>query len=445
MDILDLLLTPIYLVFFYFLASRTINNNTQNPIYGMYYMRGINAKFGATIFFALIYIYYYKGGDSLAFYYSVSPLYKLTFNHPNIYMRFLFGMQEYYPVECLAEADAQGVMYLLKGSPTLTTIRIASVVNLFCFNSYIVLCLAFAYISFTFQWLVFKLIVLLRPQLHKALSIAFLFIPSVLFWGSGVGKDSIMLGAILLAFYCFYSAFILRQRVIINIILLLFTAYLISLIRGFIVFTLIPCCMLMAVTYYRGSIKSTVVRILVGPALLAVGIGVSIFFVQSLGNSVSSYSIDSLQQKAEGFKSWHSYLGETQGGSSYSLGSDMEYTPIGILKQAPMAMVITLFGPFVWQVRNPVMLLSALENLFLLFFTFKVLINKRVYTLLGILIGDHLVVFCLAFVCILSIAVGITSFNYGALVRYRIPILPFFVLLLVLVNHHLTKREEQAP
>lgn len=442
MDILDLLLTPIYLAVFYLLARRTVNSNADNPIYGAYYMRGIAAKFGATIFFALIYIYYYKGGDSLAFYYCVAPLYKLTFTQPSIYFRFLFGFQEYYPVECLRFADEHGVMYLLRGSPTLTTIRIASVINLVSFNSYIVLCLFFAYISFTFQWLAFRLVVSVRPQLHKALAVSFLFVPSVLFWGSGVGKDSIMLGSILLAFYCFYSAVILKQNMMRNILLLLVTAYLITLIRGFIIFTLIPCCMLMAVTYYREVFKSTIIRVVVGPLLLVLGVGLSIFFVQSLGNSVSSYSIDSLQQKAEGFKSWHSYLGETQGGSAYSLGSEVEYTPLGILKQAPMAIAITLFGPFIWQVRNPIMLLSAIESLFLLFYTLKALFNKRIYAIFSILIGDHLVVFCLAFVAILSIAVGITSFNYGALVRYRIPILPFFGMLLSLISYRLSVREE---
>jgi hypothetical protein len=198
----------------------------------------------------------------------------------------------------------------------------------------------------------------------------------------------------------------------------------------------------MAVIYYQNSVKNTVLRLLIGPVLLLLGAVVSIFFIQNLGSSVSSYSIDSLQQKAEGFRSWHAYLGETQGGSSYSLGSDVEYTPVGILKQAPMAIIVTLFGPFIWQVRNPVMLLSALESLLLAFFTIRALINKRIYSLLGILVKDHIVVFCLAFVFTLSIAVGITSYNYGALVRYRIPVLPFYCLLLVLVNYRLSRPQE---
>lgn len=53
MDILDLLLTPIYLAMFFLLARRTVNNNAENPIYGAYYIRGLMAKFGATIFLHL--------------------------------------------------------------------------------------------------------------------------------------------------------------------------------------------------------------------------------------------------------------------------------------------------------------------------------------------------------------------------------------------------------
>lgn len=436
MDILDLLLTPIYLCIFYLLARYTIGKNGENPLYGAYYMLGLGAKFFSTIFFALIYIYYYKGGDSLAFYYATSPLYKLFFSNTDVFFRFITGLQPFYPIECLPEADSHGVMYLVRGSATITTIRIASIINLLCFNSYIILCIAFAYISYLFQWRCFMLVSNIYPSLHKQLSWAFLFIPSVLFWGSGVGKDSIMLGSILFLFYCFYHVAIYRVRIVKYLTLLIITAYVISLIRGFILYAMVPCFMLMLITYYQNSIRSTVIRILVGPAMLVSGAIVSFLFVQSLGSSVESYSMDSLQQKAEGFKSWHSYLGETQGGSSYSLGEDLEYTPTGILKQAPVAVIITLYGPFIWQARNPVVLLSAIESIVFLFLTLRVLLNKRIYKLIGILVKDHIVVFCLPLIIILAIAVGLTSFNYGALVRYRIPILPFFGLLLVVTNYY---------
>ena len=443
MDVLDLLLSPIYFALFYFLARRTISKNAGNPLYSRYYMKGLLYKFGATLFFTLIYIYYYKGGDSLAFYYAVAPTYKLFFSQNDIFWRFVLGFQQYYPVECLYEADTKGVMYLLRGSPTLTTIRIAALVNLLSFNSYIVLCLWFAYISYNFQWRAYVLLSSIYPTLHKHLSYAFLMIPSVLFWGSGLGKDSIMMGAIMLLFTAFYNIAIYRKRILVNMLLVIVTAYLITLIRSFILYAMIPCLLLMLATYYRNSIKSTLVKVLVGPVFIIAGAAVSLVFIQSLGQSVDSYSLDTLQQKAEGFKSWHSYLGETQGGSSYSLG-ESDYSAAGILKQAPMALIITLYGPFLWQVSNPVMLLSALENLFFLFITLRIFFNRRIYNLLGILVKDHIVVFSLPFVIILSIAIGITSFNYGALVRYKIPVLPFFMAMIVIINYYLNKDKQAA-
>jgi hypothetical protein len=283
------------------------------------------------------------------------------------------------------------------------------------------------------------LFVSLYPALHKQFSYAFLMIPSALFWGSGVGKDTIMFGTIMLFIFCYYHLFIKKEVKIKYILLLVICAYLIGLIRGFILFTIIPCLMLMTVVYYRNLINNSFARFIVGPFFIAAGIGGSVLFIRSLGESVESYKLDTLEKKAEGFKSWHSYLGETRGGSTYSLGEDFEYTPSGILRKAPLAMAITLFGPFVWQIRNPVMLLSGIESLMFLYFTLRILFTRKIYKLFGVLGGDHIIVFCLPFILILGIAIGITSFNYGALVRYKIPILPFFGTLIILVNYHLNQ------
>ena len=35
-----------------------------------------------------------------------------------------------------------------------------------------------------------------------------------------------------------------------------------------------------------------------------------------------------------------------------------------------------------------------------------------------------------------AFAVGVSTFNFGTLVRYKIPLLPFFLVALVLIRHH---------
>ena len=143
-----------------------------------------------------------------------------------------------------------------------------------------------------------------------------------------------------------------------------------------------------------------------------------------------------MQKTAEGFKSWHTYLGYTQGGSAYSLG-DVDYSTAGILRKAPLAIAIALFGPFFWQIRNPVMLLSGIESILFLYFFFKVFINTKAYRAINIIFKDHLIMFCIPFVLIIALAVGMTSFNYGALVRYKLPLVPFFAALIAITRYRI--------
>ena len=440
MTIFDIFLVPIYLGIFYLFAQRTLKNNFHDPIYRMYYLKGLNYKFFGAISFALIYLYYYKGGDTIAYYEAARPMLKLLISDPLWFFKFIAGLYDHYPEALLLDVRGDSVYYLTKGSATLTTIRIAAVLDLLSCNSFVVLSLFFAFICYHFVWRAFRLMVSIYPTLHKRLAFAFLMIPSVIFWGSGVGKDTIMLGAIMLFFECYYTAVILGKWEASYIIYFLIACYITALIRGFVLFTLIPCAMLLTTVAFQKKIKSSFLRFLIGPVILIGALGASYVFVKALGDTVETYKIDSLQKKAEGFRSWHSYLAKTEGGSGYSIGGEISYTPLGILKQAPIAAAICLFGPFPWQIRNAVMLLSGLESLAFLYFTIKILFNRKIYKLFSVLSDDPIIVFCIPFVLILGVAIGLTSFNYGALVRYRTPILPFFASLIILVNYHLDKK-----
>ncbi|HLP53141.1 MAG TPA: hypothetical protein VK154_19770 [Chitinophagales bacterium] len=441
MDSLDLLLVPLYIAISYFIANMIKSRHAADPIYARYYMRGLHYKMLGTIGFALIYLLYYKGGDSINYFLAAKPLYQYTFSNPGDYLEFITNPLSSYPQSCWYQAYVSGVDFLLRSNTTLTVIRFVSVVNLFCFNSYISCCITFAIVSYYFIFKTFRLFVAIHPALEKEFSVAFLMIPSAIFWGSGVGKDTIMFSGIMYFFYCFYRLVILKQSIISNIIKLIITAYLISIVRGFIIVTLAPCLILMAAIYYRNSIQSSALRFLALPLFVGGGLLVSYIFIQNIGNQMQSYSLDSMQKTAEGFKSWHTYLGDTQGGSAYSLGNDVDYSTAGILRKAPLAIAIALFGPFVWQIRNPVMLLSGIESLIFLYFFFKVFLNMRAYRALGIIFKDHLIMFCIPFVIIIALAVGMTSFNYGALVRYKIPLLPFFAVLIAITRYRINSRK----
>lgn len=440
MDVYDLITFPIYMGIIYFLAYWIRSKHRDNQLYQRYFIKGLNYKVIGALGFATIYWFYYKGGDSINFFYTTKPLHKLFFSNPSSFFSFVFSSNKTpYPDECWYEAwTVYDVLWLARGSASLTTIKIGAVLNLFACNSFIAISLLMAFITYLFTWNAFELFVTLYPKLIKDFEIGFLMLPSILFWGSGIGKDAIMFAAILNFVYCFYNLVIYKRNIFKNIISLIITVYLISLIRSYILFTMGPSLILMTGIYYRNLFRNPAVRFLALPVFLAVGIAGSVFFIKSVGNSASSYSLDSLQKTAEGFHSWHTTLGKTEGGSFYSLGNDVDYTLAGIIKKAPLALVIALFGPFVWQIRNPVMLMSGTESIIFLFFFIKIFFNVRIYKAYNILFSDHVIMLCLLFVIALGIAIGMTSFNYGALVRYRIPILPFFVMLISITKYKLT-------
>jgi hypothetical protein len=106
-----------------------------------------------------------------------------------------------------------------------------------------------------------------------------------------------------------------------------------------------------------------------------------------------------------------------------------------MLTKFPQAVVVTLFRPFIWESKKIIVLLSGLEALLFLYFTIKVII-KRKTGIFSMVIKDPNLSFCLAFSIIFAFAVGITSYNFGALSRYKIPCLPFYAASLVILYYN---------
>jgi hypothetical protein len=111
-----------------------------------------------------------------------------------------------------------------------------------------------------------------------------------------------------------------------------------------------------------------------------------------------------------------------------------------MISKAPQAINVAIFRPYLWEVRNPLMAISALECFALLLFTIYVIYLKRHVFFKMIL--DPNVIFCLVFSITFAFAVGISTYNFGTLSRYRIPLLPFYVMALALMFHYEKKERK---
>jgi hypothetical protein len=150
--------------------------------------------------------------------------------------------------------------------------------------------------------------------------------------------------------------------------------------------------------------------------------------------SDASLSTTALESKAQGFQSWHGSLG----GSSYDLGIS-DYSTASLIRAIPLGINVALFRPYIWETHSFFQLISAFQSLFFLYYTLKT-IFKSGMTIFGTLANDPLMLFTLPFSLLYGFVAGFTSYNFGALDRYKIPALPFFMITLILVNHSNSRR-----
>ena len=162
-------------------------------------------------------------------------------------------------------------------------------------------------------------------------------------------------------------------------------------------------------------------------------------FIRVFASDLQRYSLDNIAATAETTRQWLTYQSGDEG-SGYDLG---EFDPsiFGMLVKFPQAVVVTLFRPFPWEAKKVIVLLSALEALMFVYFTFKAFQKRGIPKTLGLIFKDPNLLFCITFSLIFAFAVGISTYNFGALSRYKIPCLPFFgAFLLIVINYHKTTK-----
>jgi len=191
---------------------------------------------------------------------------------------------------------------------------------------------------------------------------------------------------------------------------------------------------------YFLNIRSIVLKWMLAPLLIGVVGLTSYWAVLKIGEDDPQYALNNLAKTAKitaydiGF-----YTGR-EAGSGYTLG-ELDGTFLGMLRLFPQAVNVSLFRPYLWEVRNPLMLLSALESLILLITTLYILMKIRFNIFLYL--NNPIVLFSLIFSITFSFAVGVSTYNFGTLARYKIPLLPFYALALLLIHYHYQENKER--
>jgi hypothetical protein len=226
-------------------------------------------------------------------------------------------------------------------------------------------------------------------------------------------------------------------------VILVLSSLIIYEIKIYILLCYIPALLIWLYVHYMGRVRNVVLKAMVFPVSVFILAGSGYLAVKKIGEENRRYNLRNITRTAEATARWLTYVSAREEGSAYSLG-DFDYSASGILKKTVPAIWVTLFRPYVWEAKNPVMVLSALESFALFVFSLFILFVAIRRGNFSRIFEQPVIAFCLFFTITFSFAVGISTYNFGSLVRYKIPMMPFFLIALFLLLHYSKSRKKRV-
>ena len=409
--------------------------SSRSPAY-RFYNYALWAKMLGGLGFALTYSYYYNyQGDTFAYFADIRYLSMMFIEEPYSILQILtqpsgtFNSETYHITSKLN---------FYRGEDTFIVIRVITLLNLLGGNTYLGTTIIVSFISFHGVWKMFLLFREYYAKIETELAFSILFFPSVVFWGSGILKDSIVISGVGFMLYYLNELIVKGRLSIFKSFFLIFVIYVTATAKSYVVISLLPATALWLIPRVQQNIENKAIKVFISPIIFVVGLGISVYLFTLFEKSFERFSLDEVVATAKSYQDWHYYGGDFERsgrGSSYTLG-EYDATLPGIISMIPSGISVTLFRPYLWEVRNTVMGISAIESSFVILLTLYALWKVRITRMFYQFRTDSFLAMCLIFSLIFAFAVGFSSYNFGALVRYKIPCIPMYLsVLFVLLNY----------
>lgn len=430
LNIFDVLLTPLYILGAYAYGYYVTKKNIRSKPEYAYFTSGLMTRVFGAIALGLIYFFYYKGGDTTNYFQTSSAYANLMFTDTEDFWIGWLGNGKSYLFN-FTESTGYPV-YTPKDHHSFFVVRLLiPIVTLGC-HTYFSTAVLVACITYGGLWKLYQTFLLEFPYLKREFAIACLFIPSCVFWGSGLMKDSFTLSAVGWFTYSFYHFFIKKRRKLSFLVYLIISSFIILAIKPYIFFALLPGAILWLSNNLVKKINHGFIRFLATPFILSFGVLVGFLALQKMGDNLGQYKIDNVLDKA--VVTQKDMKADYYGGKTYDIG-EFDASLSGIASKAPIAIFSGIFRPGIWDVRNAVMLVSSLENTYLLILTLFLLFKLKFLGFFSLIRKNPMLLFCMLFSIFFAFSVGLTVANFGSLVRLRIPELPFFVAGIFMLRH----------
>ena len=390
-----------------------------------YFKNSFYAKFISALVFSLIYIVFYAGGDSTAYWDTAQKLNNLFFDSPSRYFSELFNNDPLRERYINFDFNKTGMPpdWIYKEDEAWFAARIFSVLTFITFKSYFAMTMITSYVSFRVSWLLYEFVLKYKLFSEKTAAIGVLFLPSTCFWCTGITKDMIIYSCViylLIQLFTFLNPKDLKQYR--NIFFGILCIYLIYNIRDFMLITALgPFFMALGARWSRSQ-NSGFSKLMIQLIFLSVVFFAMISFLGSQKGQEFATEAELIQKDLK--------TNSTYGENKYDLGIT-EFSSSGMLRSMPISIYTAFYRPYIWEAKSLFIQISSLEALFFVLITIRFLFFRNPFSGLKDIRNNELLMASLVFSIILGFFAGFTSGLFGVLVRFKAPLLPFLFLVLM--------------
>ncbi len=370
-----------------------------------------------------IYFFYYRQGDTLHYFADASQLADIAYQQPVVYLRTLLGL------------DVPPATLKFIGQPrALYFVKLVSLLNVVTLNNYWLSSAYLSIFSAASSWILANYLSKRFTHGRGPAVVAFLCYPSVVFWGSGLLKESVAVASLMLIVWI-----ALRMddenfdasRLVGTLLLLAGAAWLLWQVKyyyaGVLLSTLVSTMVVCRASTGQVS-GSNIVWLIVGFVILGSSAGLlhPRLRVDNLVQSLIE-NHNTLVQMSEPENIIH----------FWSLADNYE----SLMLNLPWALFSGLFRPLIGDGQGALAWLAGIENTLLLLLSVRAMLRGSVWNRPGTRPGARprtlwiiaVVVYTVALASLLAIA----SPNFGSLMRYKVSFLPFLVFIVIAGNHPL--------
>ena len=422
----DIVLTPIYFLLLLLWVIRWKKKHFYNSPFKKYIIPAFVLKCVCCILLAFLYEFYYGYSDSHNYYTGAVEIWNAAKVNP------LYGLELVFkPIEKWSPAAQEfAVQMSYPGfvQATMNMFKISGFIGMFCFGTYLPIALIFTLLSFIGSWKIFIVFVEEFPTHYKKIALTCLFAPSFIFWGTNVMKDPLCIFGLGLCVNSLYNLirgrlnfFILLEMIAGALFMFAFKSYI------FYIFCFAGLCSIYINIITNSKVKF---KIMVRLMMLAVLVLITILAIWQRNYLSESFTSEFMHEVMI-----IQNVQKDAGGSAYVLSNVDDYSFFGIIKTYLSSLNVALFRPYLWETPNLIAFANALESFVVLVFSFYLLIKLKIIGFFTFAFKNRILTFALIFTLLLAPLAGLVSFNFGTLVRYKTPVVPFYYTYLILLYY----------